>query len=190
MKYSLLLLLISAWQVGIAQKKPPTEQEARDYFDKNKEITSSFTYYEDDGEIFKIYSLKKPGDIIINGQDLHKVIGSSQEVIYNCSMIFFDNRKQPEAEIESAQKTILANYESGFTFQELAERYSDPVHFTNEAEINTEDMPDCPLKSGLEQHKPKEMFLVKASEYISYLIILNDFPAKRNSVKVQHAVYE
>lgn len=186
--FALLSILFTIHSTG--QTKTPTEQEARDYFDKHKEVTSSFTYYEDDGDIFKMYSLKKPGDIIINGHDLHKVIGPGLEVIYNCSMIFFDNRKQPEAEIESAQKTILANYESGFTFQELAERYSDPVHFTNEAEINTEDMPDCPLKSGLEQHKPKEMFLVKASEYISYLIILNDFPVKRNSVKVQHMIYE
>lgn len=188
MKYSLFFLLFTTAMV--AQNRTPTEQEARDYFYNNQEIISSSTYFEDDGPLFDFYSGKNPGDIIITGTEMNKVIGPKLITLYNCSMIFFDNRLQPAAEIESAQKTILANYKSGFSFQELAERYSDPLHHSEDSTIDSEDLPDCPLKSGLLQHKPNEMFFVEASEFISYLIVINNFPIKRKGIIVQHAVYK
>lgn len=189
MKVIALFLLCLFSICAHAQTKTPNEQEAREYFAKKPEITSSSTYFEGDA-FFNLYSLKKTGDIVINSNEIHKVIGPKLESFYNCSMIFFDNRMQPTAEIESVQKTIMANYVSGFTFRELAEQYSDPLHHTEEAMIDSEDLPDCPLKTGLEQHNPKEMFFVEASEYISYLIIINDFPVTRKGIIVQHAVYE
>ncbi|PZR23935.1 MAG: hypothetical protein DI539_01710 [Flavobacterium psychrophilum] len=174
----------------VAQDYTPTEQQAKEYFYKNQEIISSSTYFEEDGPLFDFYSKKNTGDVVITGTEIHKVVGPKLITLYNCSMIFFDNRIQPAAEIESAQKTIMSNYESGFSFQELAERYSDPIHHSEDSMIDAEDLPDCPLRSGLEQHKPKEMFFVEASEYISYLIVINDFPVKRKGIIVQHAVYE
>lgn len=185
---NVLLLLFSIF--SIAQTKTPTEQEAREYFEMEHETISTSTYFEEDGELFDFYSRKNPGDILITGTEFVKVLGPKLLTIYECSMIFFDNRKQPEAEIELIHKTIMANYNSGFTFQELAEKYSDPLSYSAEAIIDIEGLPDSPLKSGLEQHSPKQMFFVKASEFISYLIIINNLPVKRKGIIVQHAVYE
>lgn len=190
MKYTLLLLSLLLHLAIVAQNHTPTEQQAKEYFDKNQEIISSSTYFEEDGPLFDFYSQKNPGDIVITGTEIHKVVGPELNNLYNCSMIFFDNRIQPAAEIESVQKTIMANYESGFSFQELAERYSDPLHHSEDSTIDSENLPDCPLRWGLEKHKPKEIFFVEASEFISYLIVINDFPVKRTGILVQHAVYE
>src|SRR5688572_8715157 len=116
-----LLLLFSIFSV--AQTKTPTEQEAREYFEKEHETTYVNTYFEEDGELFDLYSRKNPGDIIITGTEIYKVIGTKYITLYECSLIMFDEKKQSAAEIESLQKTIISQYNFGVSLEQLAAKY-------------------------------------------------------------------
>lgn len=190
MKVIALFLLCLFSICAHAQTKTPNEQEAREYFEKEHKTTHISTYFEDDGELFDLYSRKKPGDIIITGTEIYKVIGTKLITLYECSMIMFDEKKQSAAEIESLQKTIISQYNFGVSLQQLGEKYGTPESYTPEISIDYENLSDSPLKKALEEHSPKEIFLVTFVNQISYLMVINNSPTKQKGVSVQHAVYE
>lgn len=186
----LLLLFITLPLTALAQTKTPTEQEAREYFEKEHETTYTSTYFEDDGELFDLYSRKNPGDIIITGTEIYKVIGTKYITLYECSMILFDEKKQSAAEIESLQKTIISQYNFGVSLEQLAAKYGTPESYTPEISIDYENLSDGPLKTALKEHSPGEIFLVSFLNQMSYLMVINNNPTKQKSVSVQYAVYE
>lgn len=182
------LLLFSFF--SIAQNKTPTEQEAREYFKKEHETTYINTYFEDDGELFDFYSQKNPGDIIITGTEIYKVIGTKFITLYECSLILFDEKKQSAAEIESLQKTIISQYNFGVSLEQLAAKYGTSESYNAEISIVYEDLSDGSLKKALDEHSHGEIFLVKFENQISYLMVINNNPIKQKSVSVHQAVYE
>lgn len=185
---NVLLPLFSIF--SIAQTKTPTEQEAREYFEKEHETTYVSTYFEDDGELFDLYSRKNPGDIMITGTEIYKVIGTKFITLYECSLILFDEKKQSAAEIESLQKTIISQYNFGVSLEQLAAKYGASESYTPEISIDYENLSDGPLKKALEEHSPGEIFLVNFLNQMSYLMVINNNPTKQKSVSVQYAVYE
>lgn len=185
---NVLLLLFSIFSV--AQTKTPTEKEAREYFEKEHETTYVNTYFEEDGELFDLYSRNNPGDIIITGTEIYKVIGTKYITLYECSLIMFDEKKQSAAEIESLQKTIISQYNFGVSLEQLAAKYGTPESYAPEISIDYENLSDGPLKTALKEHSSKEIFLVNFLNQMSYLMVINNNPTKQKSVSVQHAVYE
>ena len=190
MKEIILSLPLFLSLIAIAQTKTPTEQEARDYFEKEHETTYRTTYFEEDGELFDLYSRKNPGDIIITGTEIYKVIGTKFITLYECSLIMFDEKKQSAAEIESLQKTIISQYNFGVPLQQLGEKYGTAESYTPEISIDYENLSDGPLKKALGEHSQGEIFLVDFLNQLSYLMVINNNPTKQKSVSVQHAVYE
>lgn len=190
MKYSFLLFLVFIYSFGHAQNQIPTEQEARDYFEKEHETTYVNTYFEEDGELFDLYSRKNPGDIIITGTEIYKVIGTKFVTLYECSLIMFDEKKQSAAEIESLQKIIISQYNFGVSLELLGKKYGTPESYTPDISIDYENLSDGPLKKAIDEHSPKEIFLVNFLNQMSYLMVINNNPIKQKSVSVQYAVYE
>ncbi|MHA3788527.1 hypothetical protein ACX0HA_09985 [Flavobacterium hauense] len=185
------LFIISLFSLcAYAQPKIPTEQEAREYFETEHKTTYVTTYFEEDGEFFDFYSRKNPGDIIITGTEIYKVIGTKFVTLYECSLIMFDEKKQSAAEIELLQKTIISQYNFGVPLQQLGEKYGLPESYAPEISIDYENLSDGPLKKALEEHSPNEIFLISFLNQISYLMVINNNPTKQKSVSVQQAVYE
>lgn len=190
MKTITLLMMFLFSLYSHAQAKTPTEQQAREYFEKEHETSFVNTYFEEDGELFDLYSRKNPGDIIITGTEIYKVIGAKFVTLYECSLIMFDENKQSAAEIESLQKTIISQYNFGVSLELLGKKYGTPESYTPEISIDYENLSDGPLKKALDEHSPKEIFLVTFLNQKSYLMVINNNPTKQKSVAVRYAVYE
>jgi len=189
---AIALFLISLFSVcAYAQTKIPTEQEAREFFaTAHDTAVVTLTIMEEDAELFDLYSQKKPGDIIITGTEIYKVIGTKLITLYECSLIMFDEKKQPAAEIVSIQNKIISQYNFGVSLQQLGEKYGLPESYSPEISIDYENLSNGPLKMALEEHSPKEIFLVQFENQISYLMVINNNPTKQKSVSVQHGVYK
>lgn len=190
MKTITLLMMFLFSLYSYAQTKTPTEQQAREYFEKEHETSFVNTYFEEDGELFDLYSRKNPGDIIITGTEIYKVIGTKFVTLYECSLIMFDEKKQSAAEIESLQKTIISQYNFGVSLELLGKKYGTPESYTPEISIVYENLSDGPLKKALDEHSPKEIFIVNFLNQLSYLMVINNNPIKQKSVSVQYAIYE
>lgn len=185
---SLLLTLLSLAVTG--QNKIPTEQDARAFFSTaNDTLITTITVFEEDGPLYDLYVHRNPGDLVITGNEICQVVGKQMSTTYNCFAISFDKEKQGAKEVERLQKTIMAKYKFGTSFQELTAIYAMPEN-THEMDISYEDMPDGHFKTALDKHKPGEIFVVEISETYSYVMIINSLPVKKKSISVKMAVYK
>lgn len=190
MKIIIVGLSLFATALCNAQNKIPTEQEARAFFaNANDTLITTMTVFEEDGPLYDLYSRKNPGDIVITGTEICQVVGQQIQTIYNCSAVSFDKEKQGYREVEKLQKTIMAKYNFGTSFEELTAIYVTPERI-HEMDIRYEDMPDCPLKTAIDGHKPSEIFIVDISETYSYAMIINSPPLKKKSITIKQAIYQ
>lgn len=176
------------FSVQISAQKTYTEKEARAFFETaNDTLINTITIFEEDGPLYDLYVNKNPGDIIITGNEMYMVIGTKILSIYNCSAISFNKQEQGAKEVEKLQKTIMAKYKFGTSFEELTTLYSIPEN-THEMKISYDEMPDCPFKTALGEHKINEIFVVEISETYSYIMVINSPPIKQKAITVKQAV--
>lgn len=156
MRTFLLLLLFLTAVPAFAQT--PTKAQAEAFLNA-KEERDTITI-PDYSPKFGLFRGKKPGDIVINGKEVYRVIQHKQTIAYNVGYIFLDAKTISATELRELTKTILQQYEEGTSFEVLAEDYtmdrnpnSAVFKFTSGATVKT-------FEKAVHEHKKGEVFTV------------------------------
>lgn len=160
MRTLLLLLFFLTAQPAFAQT--PTRSQAEAFLNA-KEERDTLTI-PDYSPKFGLFRGKKPGDIVINGKEVYRLIQHKSVIAYNAGYIFLDAKKLSKAELEALSKTILDQYNEGTPFDVLAQDYTmDNNPHPEELKYIDGQMVET-FEKAVREHKKGEVFTVETSD--------------------------
>lgn len=184
MKIIIVVVSLFATALCIGQSRIPTQEEASAFFEKEDKTGFIFHSITEDDELFELYAKKQPGDVIVSGTRIYKVLNVKNVHIVNYSLLQLEQTLTPEQVLE-LEKTIIAKYNSGIPFVKLIEEYREYKYASNsEAEWPLENF-DQHRREMFEKHKVGEIFTINDPANNSYKILIknnNPFPEKVISI--------
>lgn len=177
-----------------AQNKTLTPEEAKAFFDNaSPEKIMTLIFFEEeqgDKEFFTFYASKNPGEIIITGNDVLKVIGVKEIEVQSCGMFRLDDSNLSPAEIEVLHNTIIKKYRSGTSFAKLIEEYAvDKSPGQEDFMFQISEMNEQ-YKHIFNLHVNEEIFALYIPDMVNSIVVKNSPPEKMKTVIIEQAVFE
>jgi parvulin-like peptidyl-prolyl isomerase len=174
--------------LSASAQQTPTPKQAREFLEAN--INPIVDINEND----KAYALlkdRKPGEIVVDGKDIYKIVGTTTMTSYNAGYIFLDTNKLPEDKIKQLTDDILSQYSSGMTFEELIKRYSMDNN-PNAAQLKfTEGQMVASFEKAVKEHATGEVFTVVTPEKGWFHIVKkNEDNRTIKAISAEYAVYK
>lgn len=184
MKTTALLLLF--WFSATAQETP-TPQQAKAFLDAHINAEVDFSEYDKTYELLKGH---KPGDIVIDGDNIYKIIESITVTGYNAGYIYLDTKKLSEDQIKQLTDDIFSQYNNGMPFQELIEKFSMDKN-PNAAELKfTDGQMVATFEKAVKEHKAGEVFTVATPEKGWFHIVKkNEDTRQIKAIRAEYALY-
>lgn len=181
-----LLLFIAS--IPVSAQETPTPKQAAAFLSAH--INSEIDVTEED----KTYALlkgHKPGDIIIDGKNIYKIIEIATVTAYNAGYIYLDTNKLSAAEIKQLTDDILNQYNAGTPFIELAKKYTmDRNPKAGELKF-IEGQMVAPFEKAVKDHATGEVFTVTTPEKGWFHIIKKNADNRTiKAIRTEYAAYK
>lgn len=189
MKTSALVLISIFWLSAAAQQATaPTPQQAKEFLNAH---INPIVDISEDNKTYVLLKDHKPGDIIVDGQKLYKIVEITTVTAYNAGYIYLDANKLSETEIKQLTDDILGQYNSGTAFSELAKKYSMDKN-PNAGELKfTEGQMVGTFEKAVKEHAPGEVFTVVTPEKGWFHIVKkNEADRTIKAISTEYALYK
>lgn len=188
MKTRLLAIFLFISGLCSAQEIILTVDEAQAYLEAQQE--PHITIIPEYSPKYTLFDTARPGEIVINGREIYKVVEFTEVMAHNVGYIFLDTKKLSKPELEALTKTILDQYAEGTPFDVLAQDYTMDGN-PNSATLKYTDgqMVETFEKAVLE-HKKGDIFTVETpGEGWFHIVKKNENDRKVNAVKAEYAYF-
>lgn len=189
MKTFALVLIFVFWFSASAQQNPtPTPFQAKEFLNAH---INPIVDISEDNNTYSLLRDHKPGDIIIDGQNLYKIVEITTVTAYNAGYIYLDAAKLSEYEIKQLTDDILSQYNSGVSFSELAKKYSmDKNPNAGELKFREGQMVGT-FEKAVKEHAPGEVFTVVTPEKKWFHIVKkNEADRIIKAINAEYAIYK
>ena len=174
--------LCSAQEISLAQEEAQAYLEAQQdpYLTTIPEYSPKYT----------LFDTAKPGDIIINGREIYKVVEFTEVMAHNVGYIFLDTKKLSKPELEALTKTILDQYAEGTSFDVLAQDYTMDGNLNSATLKYTDGEMVETFEKAVSDHKKGDIFTVETpGEGWFHIVKKNENDRKVNAVKAEYAYF-
>lgn len=189
MKTKLLAILLFISALCSAQEITLTQDEAQAYLEAQQE--SHISTIPEYSVKYSLFDIAKPGEIVINGREIYKVVEFTEVMSHNVGYIFLDTKKLSKPELEALTKTILDQYAEGTPFDMLAQDYtmdgnpnSAMLKYTDGEMVET-------FEKAVLNHKKGEIFTVETTdEGWFHIVKKNENDREVKAIKAEYAYFQ
>ncbi len=175
MKINFIVFLLITGIFCNAQDRIPTEEEAARFFEREDKTGFIFRTITIDDALFELYARRSPGDVIVGGSKIYKILGIKTVHIQNFGSIQLQ-QTLAEKEVHELEKIIIEKYNSGTPFSDLNQEYGENKNaYTDDIDYPIENMGN--LGREMEKHDVGELFVVNDPPNNSYKVIIKNRPA-------------
>lgn len=185
MKTIALLLVLTSY--AVSAQETPTPQQAAAFLNAHINATVDISEYNKSYNLLKDH---KPGEIIIDGKNIYKIVKDTTATAYKAGYIYLDTKKLSEEQIQQLTDDIFSQYTNGMPFNELIEKFSMDKN-PNAADLKfTEGQMVATFEKAVKEHKAGEIFIVKTPEKGWYHIVRkNEEDHSIRAIRAEHALY-
>ena len=140
---------------------------------------------------YSLFDIAKPGEIILNGREIYKVVEFTEVMAHNVGYIFLDTKKLAKPELEALTKTILDQYAEGTPFDVLAQDYTMDGNPNSAVLKYTDGQMVETFEKAVREHKKGEIFTVETpTEGWFHIVKKNENDRKVKAVKAEYAYFQ
>ena len=140
---------------------------------------------------YRLLESHKPGEIVINGKEVYKVLEFTEVTAYNAGYIFLDAKKLSKAELKALTKTILDQYNEGAPFEELVEDYGMDGNPQAATFKFIDGQTVATFEKAVRDHKKGEVFTVDTPDNGWFHIVKKNEENRRvKAVRVEYVYVE